>query len=113
MATVDAEAWAYSLLAPLGGVSLWSFDAGTTYPFRVQRTSIQVDVRASSKKRARDRADAALQLLLDPSNHSANNGVVTGVDVIGGPFWLPDENGAPRYVLRVNVSAHPQALISK
>lgn len=104
---VDAEAWAFALLRDLGGISVWAFDSATTWPHRLETTSLQVDVRASSKQRARDRAYEARGRLFDPANHLPDLGVIAGVEVVGGPSWVPDDNGAPRYVLRVNVSTHP------
>lgn len=107
MTAFDAEAWAFALLKDLGGISVWAFDSGTTWPFRVETTSLQVDVRASGKQRARDRAYEARGRLFDPANHTPDGGVIAAVDVVTGPFWLPDDNGAPRYVLRVTVASHP------
>lgn len=105
---VDAEAWAFALLKDLGGISVWAYDSGTVWPYRVEETALQVDVRASSKQRARDRAYEARGRLFDPQNHMLDGGVVAGVEVVSGPSWLPDDNGAPRYVLRVSVRTHPQ-----
>lgn len=104
---VDAEAWAFGLLRDLGGISVWSYDSGTTWPYRLETTSLQVDVRASSKQRARDRAYEARGRLFDTTNHALEGGVVAAVEVVTGPYWLPDDNGAPRYVLRVTVATHP------
>lgn len=107
LAVVDTEAWAFNLLKDLGGISVWAYDAGTVWPYRVETASLQIDVRASSKQRARDRAYEARGRLFDPANHWHLGDVIAGVEVVAGPFWLPDDNGAPRYVLRVSVRSHP------
>jgi hypothetical protein len=36
-----------------------------------------------------------------------NDGTVTRVDLLSGPWWDPDEQGAPRYVTRFRVFVHP------
>ena len=104
---LDVEQWAYTLLRDLGGVTVWAFDSGTGWPYRVERTAMQIDVRASSKRRARDRAYEVRGRLFDPANHLPDDGVIAGVEVISGPLWLPDDDGRPRYVLRVTVASHP------
>ena len=109
MIPVDAESWAYQLLRGLGGISVWAVDSGTAWPYRVEETLLQVDVRASTKARARERAYEARGRLFDPAAHVTPGGVVAGVEVVSGPGWVPDDNGAPRYVLRVLVRTHAAA----
>jgi len=97
----DVEQIAYTLLKDLGGITVHSVSANASWPYLTETVGLQVDVHASSKKRARDRAYAARALLLDlPATPSA----VAGVEVESGPFWLPEPEGAPRYVLRVAVT---------
>jgi hypothetical protein len=98
----DAETLVYQTLKHLGGITAWAFDAQCEWPFVEDRVGIQVDVRASSKKRARDRAYEARQLLLRLPLDVTNS--VTRVEVVGGPFFLADEDGAPRYVIRTVVA---------
>ena len=100
--TPDVEALAYQTLKSLGGITVWAIDAQSPWPHVEDIVGLQVDVRASTKKRARDRAYQARQLLLRLPFDSANT--VGRCEVDGGPFWLPDEDGAPRYVLRTSIA---------
>lgn len=94
----DVEQIVYALLKDLGGTTVHAVAATATWPYLSETVSVQVDVRASTKKRARDRVYAARSLLLDlPATHP----LFGAVDVETGPFWLPEPEGAPRYVLRV------------
>lgn len=98
----DVESIVYQELKDLGGISVFAYDAGAQWPFVSETVSIQVDVHASSKKRTHDRAYQARQSLLrlpfDPASQ------VGRVEILSGPQWLPEPDGAPRYVLRVEVS---------
>jgi hypothetical protein len=104
----DMEAAAYALLRDLGGISVWAYTANARWPFLSEQVALQVDVRASTKKRARDRAYTARDRLLSLPGTA---GVVAAVDVEGGPMWAPDEDGAPRYVLRVAVTTRAARLM--
>ena len=97
-ATPDVEAVVYGLLKSLGGITVWAVDAQTPWPNVSDSVTVQVDVRASNKKRARDRAYSARQLLLRLPFDSAPQGVVRS-EIQSGPIWLPDDDGAPRYVI--------------
>lgn len=97
----DVEAMVWSLLRDLGGVSVWAYSANARWPFLSEQVGVQVDIRASSKKRARDRAYAARDRLL---SLPGTPGVVAAIDVEGGPLWAPDDDGAPRYLTRVVVT---------
>ena len=103
----DIEAHLYSLLKPLGGIHVWQFDAGSTWPHVATVASLQVDVRASSKRAARDRAYEALGVALNLPWLPWDAGVVAKVDTVAGPSWEPDPDGAPRYLFRVNVTHRP------
>jgi hypothetical protein len=100
--TPDVEAIAYAALKDLGGITLWAYDSQLPWPQVEDVVGIQVDVRASSKKRARDRAYEARQRLVrlpfDPTS------LVGRCDVEMGPMWAPDEDGAPRYVIRTSIA---------
>jgi hypothetical protein len=100
--TPDVEKICYDALKDLGGISVYAFDSQMEWPFVQDRVSIQIDVHASSKKRARDRAyssrEILLRLAMDPTSP------VGRVEVLSGPLWVPEEDGAPRYVVRVGVS---------
>lgn len=98
----DVEEWAFGLLSPLGGIHTFAYTANADWPYVTEAVALQVDVRASSKKKARDRAYQARALLLDAPLDAASPAV--RCEIVGGPSWLPDEDGAPRYVLRVSVT---------
>lgn len=98
----DVEAIAFSALKDLGGISVFAFDAGAEWPYVSETVAIQVDVHASSKKRSRDRVYQARQILLRlPMEPATRVGLVK---ILSGPLWLPEQDGAPRYVLRVGVT---------
>jgi hypothetical protein len=101
--TPDVEALAYALLSPLGGIHVFAYDAQSPWPFIEEMVALQIDVRASSKKRARDRAYEARRLLLRLPLDVTNR--VTHVEVVGGPSFIPDEDGAPRYTIRTVIGA--------
>jgi len=104
--TPDVEALLTARLTPLGGIKLWAYDSGPMMHALGEVTSIQVDVRASSKQRARDRAYAARDdMLLLPGEQLAE-AVINRVEIVSGPAWIPDQDGAPRYVIRVSLHYH-------
>ena len=109
----DVEAWAIEqdqAILPVGSkaVTIWAVDSGSEGPYRSEGTLLQADVRAASKESARERAYEVRRALLKLPTVAWNDGVVNQVEVVTGPGWLPDD-GAPRYVLRVRVLAHPKA----
>lgn len=97
----DVELMAYSLLKDLGGIMVAAVGTTSTWPYLSEVVTVQVDVRASSKKRARDRAYEARALLLELP---VTQPLVGAVAVESGPFWLPEPEGAPRYVLRAAIT---------
>lgn len=100
----DVEALVYAALADLGGIRVFAYDSGSAAPFVVEATSLQVDVRASSKQKARDRAYVARDRVCNlPASQSPGH-ILRHVNLVAGPLWQPDEDGAPRYVLRVTVT---------
>lgn len=105
----DAEAWAWGLLQSLGGIHLFTVDAvGDRMDGYLVTEVLQVDVRASSKARARARADEALRTLIAAKYDAPPaGGVLVDVQRESGPSWLPDPDGAPRYAMRVRVVHHP------
>jgi hypothetical protein len=98
----DVEALVYDEIKDLGGISVFAFDAAAQWPFVSEQVNVQIDVHASSKKRTHDRAYQARQMLLQLPMDDTNS--VSRVDVLSGPIWLPEDDGAPRYVIRVGVS---------
>lgn len=71
-------------------------------------TFVQVDARHKRKAAARDLAERARQLVVGLGELRWPAGVITYVQCIEGPFWLPDpEDGMPRYCARYELRAHP------
>lgn len=97
----DVEALVYSTISDLGGIQSFAYDAQAVWPFVTDRVAMQVDVYASTKKAARDRAYEARQRLLDLPFADTS---VSLVEVISGPFWQPPEDGSPRYIIRIAVT---------
>jgi hypothetical protein len=110
IAPPDMEQVVYGLLKDLGGISVFQYASKYEWPGRMETQSLQVDVRASSKKRARDRAYEAQRMVLDLEGRDWHDQtfVIQAVDVEGGPQWLPEPDGAPRYEFRVAIRCHPQ-----
>lgn len=107
-ATPDAEKIAYDLLKDLGGVNVFAYDAQSPWPHVTDVCAIQVNVKASNKERARSRAYEARQRLLRLPLDTTSG--VVQVEVIGGPMFLPEEDGAPRYVLRTALTVRASRL---
>lgn len=106
-AAPDVEAFAYEAIKPLGGVITWAYTAGRGDPAGwLVTVSIQVDIRAHNRGSASARADAARRVICALPWAEWPGGVINRVDVLEGPFWLPDQ-GAPRYVARYAITAHP------
>jgi hypothetical protein len=102
----DLEAHLWSLVKPIGGVRLFAVALTERAHHHIFTMTVQVDTRGSGKKEARDRAMVAAASVLGSPHAPWQYGVVTGATVVMGPRWLPDENGAPRYVARYAVTAH-------
>lgn len=100
--TPDVEAFVFAALRDLGGIHVMAIDASTPWPHVTDVVTVQVDVRASTKVRARDRAyEARQRLLAMPFDLTSP---VRRVDVVSGPLFLADEDGAPRYIIRTSVT---------
>ena len=91
----------------LSGIRVWTVDVIGFYPQWITQHLIQIDVRASSKKAAWTKAWDTVALVMAQTSASWPDGVVNNIALISGPSWLPDENGAPRYVTRLNLTCHP------
>lgn len=120
----DVVELVYRAIKPLGGVVTWEYTAADGGASGYGRTgggvpippglagwlvtvSLQVDIRAHNKAAARRRADAARRAICALPWAEWSGGVIARADVLEGPFWLPDENNAPRYVARYAITAHP------
>lgn len=104
----DVELAVFTAIKPLGGVITWSYtSARGDPPGWLTTVSVQVDIRSHNRASASARADAARRVICSLPWAPWPGGVITRVDVIDGPFWLPDDSGAPRYVARYAIAAHP------
>lgn len=103
---VEANLWA-AIGGDGSGLRLWTVDVQETTHGWVTRHTIQVDARASGKKAAHDRAWDARAAILALPGALWDDGVVLDAAVVTGPSWLPDENGAPRYVARYELAVRP------
>lgn len=108
----DLEAFVWEQLGILHGITSWSAGALTDHPAWQSRHNIQVDSRSTSKKRARDRAYDAHYLMLGLPSVAWADGVITFVQPTSGPFWMPDDDGAPRYTATYEVRAHPRTPVA-
>lgn len=99
----DVEALVWERVKDLGGMHVFAYDAQAGWPYVTDAVALQLDVRASSKKAARDRAyrarNTVLGLPFDPTCPQ-----VVACNIVSGPTWLPEQDGAPRYVFRVSVT---------
>ena len=102
--TLEAHLW--DQVKTLPGVRLFSVYTADPKVYRLVTMTVQIDARAASKRAARDRAWEAVRAILSTPDVPWEDGTVTGATVVMGPAWLPDENGAPRYVVRLSVQAH-------
>jgi hypothetical protein len=104
----DCEAWVWSALAGLDGITMWCYDA-TPMPLVpwLVAYSFQIDARARGKQAAWALAEKARRIIWGLGSRPWPAGVVSYVQVTDGPMWLADDDGTPRYVLRAEVRVHP------
>jgi hypothetical protein len=108
IAQPDLEAHVYAQLAGLRGVTSFCYAAIHGWPPWLVTYSIQADARAVSKEAARDLAERVRLILAALPEVPWPDGVVSYVQPVEGPFWLPDpEDGGPRYVARYEIRVHP------
>lgn len=104
----DVEFLVWQTVSPMGGVVSFAFASSDGQPpgwlFTVE---VQVDCRASSRKEASDRADMARRAVCALPWAGWPDGVINAVVVTDGPLWMPDPDGAPRYVVRFAITGHP------
>lgn len=109
IAAPDTEAWAWANLRELRGLTSFAYTA--TQLDRagwLTSTFLQVDARAGRRTAARDLAEQARRRLTGLPGLDWPEGVVCLVAVVEAPFWLPDDDGQPRYVARYEIRAHPR-----
>jgi hypothetical protein len=108
IAQPDVEAWVWANIRDLPGVTSFAYSA-------VQQDSagwimahfVQVDCRAKGKAAARANAEAVRQLLVGLPAVPWPEGAICYLQPVEGPFWLPDDDGSPRYVARYEIRVHP------
>jgi hypothetical protein len=103
----DTEAHVIAQLAALPGITVWTYAATQHDPDWIAATFVQVDARAGRKKAARDLAEQARQVMAGLPGAPWPEGAVCYCAPVEGPFYLPDDDGSPRYVARYEVRAHP------
>jgi hypothetical protein len=108
IAQPDAEAWIVQNLAPLRGVTVFVFSAVQLgLPGWLWSYSVQVDARTGRKAAARSLAEQARQIMLALPDVPWDAGTVSYAHADEGPFWMPDDDGGPRYCGRYEIRAHP------
>jgi hypothetical protein len=109
----DVEKLVHDTVKPLGGMISWAYTV-TEGEFRGWQftVNVQVDTRSHRKTAALARADVCRRAICALPWADWADGVIVSVDVTEGPFWLPDDNGAPRYVARYAIQAHPHGRTS-
>jgi hypothetical protein len=109
IAAPDAEAWAWANLRDIRGLTSFAYTATQLDPAGwLTSTFLQVDARSARRAPARDAAEQARRRLLGLPSAPWPDGVVCLVAVVEAPFWLPDDDGQPRYVARYEVRVHPR-----
>jgi hypothetical protein len=107
-AAPDVEAWVWANLKHLPGVTSFAYSGQ-----QIDRggwlvsTYVQVDARSKRRAVARQTADRARLAVLGLAAADWAEGVVCLVEVVEAPFYLPDDDGLPRYAARYEVRAHP------
>lgn len=81
------------------------------WPEHLERAVIQGETYGDDELEAWSVAAALVVAMARLRNRIVAGGVITGVDRINGPGWLPDPDAdnAPRYVTQWAVYAHPTA----
>lgn len=103
----DVEAWVWEQVKAISGVTSFCYAAFMGWPPWLVAYSLQVDARAKTKQAARDRAEQVRQIVTGLADVPWPDGVVSYVQGLEGPFWLPDDDGGPRYCARYEIRAHP------
>ena len=101
----DVEALTLTRLAGRP-IKLWATDTQNGYPHVTDAVTIQLDCRTQSKADCRYEAWEARDNLL--AWQFEPNTPIHSATVVTGPKWLPDEDGAPRYVslIQIRVRQH-------
>jgi hypothetical protein len=103
----DLEAFVWSAIRGIPGVTSFCYAATWDHIGYHVAYSVQVDARASTKQAASARAEDVRQTLFTLPTVTWAEGVITYVQPVEGPFWLPDDDGSPRYTARYEIRCHP------
>lgn len=104
----DLEAWVWANIGHLPGVTSFAYAATQLWPGWIVAHFVQADARSVTKQAARDAAEQARQIICSLPDVPWPGGCVSYVQPVEGPFWLPDEDGAPRYCARYEIRVHPR-----
>jgi hypothetical protein len=108
VAQPDLEAHVWALLESIKGVSMWAYAATQLDPAGwLFAYFLQVDARHKDKQSSRDLAERVRQVMARLPEVPWAQGCVCYLQCTEGPFWLPDDSAAPRYVTRYEVRVHP------
>jgi hypothetical protein len=104
----DLEAWVIANTRDLPGLTVFSYAANQLDPAGwLFAHFLQIDVRRDRKPAARDIAERARQRMVALPGIRWPDGTVCYCQPAEGPFYLPDDDGQPRYVARYEVRVHP------
>lgn len=103
----DLEAWVWANVKDLPGVNSFTVAAVHTWPPWLVAYTVQIDARAKTKQAASDLAEQIRQVITGLPDVPWPEGWVAYTQPVEGPFWMPDPDGAPRYVTRYEIRAHP------
>jgi hypothetical protein len=103
----DLEAWVWANVSDLPGVNSFGYAATQMWPGWVYAHFIQLDARSKRKEAARATAEVLRQRMCALPDVPWDAGVVCYVQPVEGPFWLPDDDGLPRYTARYEIRVHP------
>lgn len=104
----DIEAWVWDNISHLRGVTSFTYTATTGWPHWLYAHFLQIDCRAGRKARARDLAEQVRQIICALPDVPWPEGTVAYAQPVEGPFWLPDDDGCPRYCARYEIRVHPR-----
>lgn len=104
----DVEAWVIANTRDLPGVTVFSYAATQLDRLGwVMAVFVQLDARRKSKPAARDVAERARQRMCSLGDVPWPDGTICYSQPVEGPFYLPDDDGQPRYTARYEIRAHP------
>lgn len=104
----DLEAFVWENIGHLHGLTSFVYAASQVWPGWIFAHFVQVDARARRKQAARDLAEQARQIMCALPARDWPDGVISYVQPVEGPSWLPDDDGLPRYTARYELRVHPR-----